>query len=97
MRHETGLLTTELVTNAVIHARSVVDLDLFLYDDGLCVTVIDFGPGVPAIRAPDQSGGGYGLRLVERLASRWGYEPVDPLGKRVWFEIRCGRAKVRAQ
>lgn len=88
VRNEVALLTTELVTNAVIHAHSVVDLDLYLYDDGLCVTVTDYGPGTPAIRAPDESGGGYGLRLVDKLATRWGHETIDPLGKRVWFELR---------
>ena len=91
LHNEVALLTTELVANGVIHAKSVVDVDLYLYDDGLCVTVIDFGPGIPAVRAPAQSGGGDGLRLVDGLATRWGYESINPLGKRVWFELRLRR------
>ena len=87
-RHDVALLTTELVTNAVLHAHSVVDLDLYLYDDGVCVTVVDYGPGTPEIRAPDERGGGYGLRLVDNVATRWGHERVNPRGKRVWFELR---------
>jgi anti-sigma regulatory factor (Ser/Thr protein kinase) len=88
LRHEAALLTTELVTNAVIHGQSVVDLDLYVDDDGLYLSVADFGPGVPTIRAPDPSGGGYGLRIVDNLATRWGHEMLDPQGKRVWFELR---------
>jgi two-component sensor histidine kinase len=86
---EVGLLTTELVTNAVIHAHSVVDLDVYVYDDGLRVAVSDFGPGVPAIRTPSESGGGYGLHIVDEIATCWGHEPLIPSGKRVWFELRA--------
>jgi hypothetical protein len=93
LRREAALLTTELVTNAVIHGRSVVDLDLYVDDDGLCLSVVDFGPGVPAIRDPDQNGGGYGLHLVDKLATRWGHERLDPQGKRVWFELHLERGQ----
>jgi anti-sigma regulatory factor (Ser/Thr protein kinase) len=86
-RRDAALLTTELVTNAVIHAHSVVDLDLYIDGDQIYVSVVDFGPGEPEIREPDGSGGGYGLQLVDKLATRWGHDALDPLGKRVWFEL----------
>lgn len=81
----------------MVHAGSVVDVDLYLYEDGLCVTVNDFGPGVPAIRAPDETGGGYGLRLVDTLATRWGHEHIHPQGKRVWFQLRRPDVPVPAE
>jgi anti-sigma regulatory factor (Ser/Thr protein kinase) len=74
-----AFLATELVTNAVVHAGSI--------DDGLCLSVTDFGPGEPVMRAPDPNGGGYGLHLVNKLATRWGHEMLHPRGKRVWFEL----------
>ncbi|NEE61919.1 ATP-binding protein, partial [Streptomyces sp. SID8455] len=30
---------------------------------------------------------GRGLFLVECLASRWGWEPRNPVGKTVWAEV----------
>jgi hypothetical protein len=90
LRHDAALLTTELVANAVMHGRSVADVDLCVDDDALYLSVVDFGPGVPAIREPDQQGGGYGLHLVDKLATRWGHEMLAPQGKRVWFELRPG-------
>ena len=87
LRQDAALVTTELVTNAVIHGRSVVDLDLYVDDDGICLSVADLGPGVPAIRVPDTTGGGYGLHIVEKLATRWGHQAIHPQGKRVWAEL----------
>ena len=41
-----------------------------------------FKPGKPKPRGAD---GGFGLFLVERMASRWGIDTRD--GTRVWFEL----------
>ena len=48
----------------------------------------DVAAGVPARRSPDLAGGGgIGLNLVERLASRWGV--IRQPQTTVWFELDC--------
>lgn len=81
------LLTTELVTNAIIHARSPVGVTLKLTEDRLRVEVADQGPGALIMRQPAQGHTqGRGLRLIEALASAWGTS-ADEHGKLVWFEL----------
>ena len=82
------LLSSELVTNAVVHARSSVELEA-AYDDtsALRIDVYDRSPDeVDRAPTPAAEGaeGGRGLAIVARLASRWGVEPCSH-GKRVWF------------
>jgi anti-sigma regulatory factor (Ser/Thr protein kinase) len=45
------------------------------------------GPELP----PDDQESGRGLFLVECLASRWGWEPRNPIGKTVWAEVAAVR------
>jgi hypothetical protein len=65
-------------------------IDLLLCHDGSCVRVEvrDAGvQGMPAARAPDlDEGGGFGLFLVESMASRWGANHGED-GLTVWFEL----------
>jgi anti-sigma regulatory factor (Ser/Thr protein kinase) len=85
------LLVSELVTNCVRHARAgddaPVELSVRLRPDGVRVEVRDSGPGFEPQSEPRPRGadGGYGLFLVERMASRWGVDTRD--GTRVWFEL----------
>ena len=79
------LLTSELVTNAVVHATTEILLRVEANPSLVRVEVSDAGAGLPAIRTPDV--GGYGLRIVDRLASRWGVDPAGANGKVVWFEL----------
>ncbi len=84
------LLSSELVTNAVVHAHSPVEVEA-AYDDseGLRIDVYDRSPGElnPHPREPSEAAeGGRGLAIVAELASRWGVDPVAP-GKRVWFML----------
>lgn len=82
-----GLLTSELVTNAVVHATTPFALDISLEGSVVRVSVADGAGGRPR---PDDHGdgaeGGWGLKLVADLATRWGSE-VLPGGKHVWFEL----------
>jgi anti-sigma regulatory factor (Ser/Thr protein kinase) len=81
------LLTSELVTKAVVHARCALDLLIELAEFGVRISVADSSGIEPERRAQSVDGvGGRGLALVEVLASRWGWERV-PGGKRVWFEL----------
>jgi anti-sigma regulatory factor (Ser/Thr protein kinase) len=87
------LLVSELVTNAVLHARSRLDLVLQLRDERLRVEVHDGSQAQPTRKYySPHAGTGRGLMLVEQLAAEWGVEPIAGDGKRVWFELdRDGR------
>jgi anti-sigma regulatory factor (Ser/Thr protein kinase) len=82
------LLISELVTNAVVHARSTVTVDLAVTDDGpVLVRVHDESPVRPiARRHHADRPGGRGLHLLESLAARWGVEQTGT-GKSIWFEV----------
>jgi anti-sigma regulatory factor (Ser/Thr protein kinase) len=86
------LLVSELVTNAVrharLHSRDVIGLLVELTERALHVEVRDSGPGFEPEDQPRPDPGlpsGWGLFLVEELADRWGVE-LDA-GTRVWFEL----------
>jgi anti-sigma regulatory factor (Ser/Thr protein kinase) len=68
------LLTSELVTNAVVHGKGAIGLSALLDDDRLMIEVTDEGDGFE--RTVRQHGldavGGNGPNIVDRLASRWG-------------------------
>jgi hypothetical protein len=53
------------------------------------VEVEDVSPQMPAVVA-DPETSGYGLHIVDRLATRWGVESSGADGKVVWFEISRG-------
>ncbi len=81
------LLTSELVTNAIIHARTGVAVTMRLADDALRVVVLDESTEQPRRRSgTDQLAGGRGLKLVEAMAASWGVSPEGG-GKAVWFEL----------
>jgi anti-sigma regulatory factor (Ser/Thr protein kinase) len=80
------IVVSELVSNAVIHARTRLRL-VIRYDGRRVLTeVFDGDPRLPV--PPDHPGdvGGRGLFLVDRLSLRWGSEAVG-IGKRVWAEL----------
>lgn len=83
------LLTSELVSNAVLHgpADGVVRVRTTLSAGHFTVTVDDETTRTPAVRDdPPDVPGGQGMRLVDRLASTRGVE-VSPPGKSVWFRV----------
>jgi phosphoserine phosphatase RsbU/P len=94
--NEALLLTTELSTNAILHAGTELDIEIFAGDSGVTVVVTDFAPG-PANHMVigthnDEtdvamvSERGRGLLLVDHFASRWG-TTHDRAGKGVWFHL----------
>lgn len=81
------LLVSELVANAVLHARSTARVRLDHGDELLRVEVDDAGERMPHVVTPSESEEhGRGLQMVERLADRYGWTEL-PGGKAVWFEI----------
>ncbi|AKN72984.1 MULTISPECIES: ATP-binding protein [Streptomyces] len=82
------LLTSELVTNALVHTDDDAVLTAVVDDGGLHVEVRDFVARSPEPRTPDPDGDthGRGLVLVESLADAWGVRPHG-VGKSVWFEL----------
>ena len=81
------LLVSELVTNAVLHAGTEVELRLEFDETRVNVEVADSNPHLPVIRAHGtEAGTGRGLHVVDQMASRWGARNLE-VGKVVWFEI----------
>ena len=91
--HDLHLLATELITNAVLHARvdewDRMELRVTPTPAGLRVSVTDPGAAtVPTVQALDPSvPGGMGLFLVEQISTAWGVERTNGGENRVWFEL----------
>ncbi|GIJ22410.1 hypothetical protein Vlu01_30340 [Micromonospora lutea] len=94
--NEALLLTTELSTNAVEHARTELDIEVTADQAGLTVTVSDFAAGPVdeltvgvrnrATDIAEVAERGRGLLLVDHFASRWGTTYLRT-GKGVWFRL----------
>ena len=81
------LLLSELVSNAYRHADPAgpIDVSISLGSPAIRVSVLDPGPPFdPTLAVRDPRPGG--LRIVDRLAARWGGEATDA-GMEVWFEV----------
>jgi anti-sigma regulatory factor (Ser/Thr protein kinase) len=82
-----GLLTSEVVTNAIRHAGGELVVEVSLQADTLRVSTTDLDPLWPQpIRASPHDSHGRGLLMVDSLARRWGVESRTA-GKVVWFEV----------
>lgn len=87
------LLTSELVTNALIHTDTDAILTATVSPRGLRVEVRDFVARRPRLRMANSDDGthGRGLVLVQSLADAWGVR-AHGVGKAVWFELDAGAA-----
>lgn len=80
------LLTSELATNALLHARTSFRVTVIL-DGVLTVEVADGSVDLPVAGELDPaSDRGRGLVIVSRMADRWGTRPAER-GKTVWFSL----------
>jgi two-component sensor histidine kinase len=82
-----ALLVTELVTNAVLHARTAIVLAVDCTRGRVLIRVADESTALPRHRTYGADAStGRGIALVEELATAWGVER-SPRGKEVWCEI----------
>ncbi|MEU2548077.1 SpoIIE family protein phosphatase [Streptomyces roseolus] len=86
------VLTSELVTNAVVHAGTAADVLCLRSEDSIRVEVADHYPereipvqGGRTVASPDRENG-RGLLLCAALADRWGVD-YSPTRKHVWFHL----------
>ncbi|MFF4653254.1 SpoIIE family protein phosphatase [Streptomyces sp. NPDC001380] len=86
------LVVSELVTNALVHTRGPVRLDLGYAGDRLRIAVTDSSPRSPVKPAGIgwEATGGRGVLLVEAVSDRFGSLPMGG-GKQVWSEIAVRR------
>ena len=84
------LLVSELVTNALVHAGTTIEVTARVTETGLRVEVGDGSPNLPAPRHHARMAGtGRGLRLLQQMVDSWGAHPYAD-GKVVWFELVTG-------
>lgn len=86
------LLVSELVTNAVVHARSASQVDVRpLGCGGVHIEVSDACPLPPRVQLPSETASsGRGVSLMEAVSSRWGFRS-RPNGKTIWFDVEAPR------
>jgi anti-sigma regulatory factor (Ser/Thr protein kinase) len=87
------LLVSEVISNAVRHSagdeKKPVKLVATFDERTIRVMVTDAGVGfTPRPRDPASSQDGYGLYLLEKVATRWGVESRGDT--KVWFELPRG-------
>ena len=86
------LLVSELVTNAVVHAGSEVEVSVRLSPTAARIEVTDDSTeSINPRDATQEEDSGRGLALVGSLARRWGVRPAPGGGKTVWFEVDAPR------
>jgi anti-sigma regulatory factor (Ser/Thr protein kinase) len=85
-----ALLVSELVTNAVVHARSNVDVIVDRSTNRAVLLRVEVHDGSAQRPVPGmfdlEALSGRGLALIEAMATRWGVE-AHSTGKHVWFEL----------
>lgn len=84
------LLTSELVTNAIMHSGTETEVACALLPDAVQVEVVDHYPTRWLPPPPEQVGqdreNGRGLQLTTAIALSWGVEYTAQT-KRVWFRV----------
>jgi len=85
LRSSVALVATEMVSNAIRYGRPPIRLELQRVAGHVRVVVRDDGGGEPRQRPPGPSGG-WGLHIVDRLATRWG---AAAGATEIWAEIEA--------
>jgi len=87
LQQDASLVMSELVTNAVIHARAPISVSVHFDSEGVRLAVHDRGSG--RFKLGDrgsETGLGAGLQIVASLAAEWGVDPA-PDGNTVWARL----------
>jgi anti-sigma regulatory factor (Ser/Thr protein kinase) len=83
---DAALLVSEVVTNAVLHAGTTIEVAIHARE-GVRVEVADGSTVLPNAKGYiADAATGRGLMLLEAMAAAWGVE-VRPSGKVVWFDV----------
>jgi anti-sigma regulatory factor (Ser/Thr protein kinase) len=81
------LVVSELVTNAVMHAGTIITVRVTQEGNRARIEVVDGSNDLPGLRVVNSgSSSGRGLTLVEHFAQEWGAERTSE-GKVVWFVV----------
>lgn len=81
------LVVSEVVTNALLHAGTAIEVSAVLDSTGLRIEVGDGSAHLPVRRRyATTSGTGRGLMMLEELVDAWG-AARNPRGKTVWFRL----------
>jgi anti-sigma regulatory factor (Ser/Thr protein kinase) len=88
-----GLATSELATNAVLHARTRFTVIVSAFEETVFLEVLDqstTGPRVGEPRSSDTNG--RGMLVVQAVSRDWGVIAREPDGKSVWaaFDVTPG-------
>ena len=84
------LMTSELVTNAVLHARTRIEVGITVGHESVLVTVHDLDLAQPSQLPYEGREGGWGLGLVSVLAADSALEVHADDGKTAWFRLSRG-------
>jgi hypothetical protein len=94
MTDDAVLIVSELVENAVRHARSKSLLRIELRPHGLSLAVRDDDPTPPQLATPDLNVPGHrGVRLVDQMSIAWGCTPSSDGGKIVWAVLALSQGE----
>lgn len=91
--YDAELAVSELVTNAILHAATPIELTVEITGSWITISVHDQHPRLPMQRHWDATATtGRGLGLVASLSDAFGIDPRPPSGKSVWFRLARGAA-----
>jgi hypothetical protein len=81
-----GLVVNELVTNAVLHQNTVLELTVTRIGSRIRLAVHDHGGGTPQAKQylDEDDIHGRGLLIIQRFSQAWGVFPNRGHGKTVW-------------
>lgn len=92
------LLTSELVTNGLLHARTELHLGVTYDEENVLVTLLDRSAALPPPRPRDADGlvhlaeSGRGMALMASIADDFGWRRLPTTqGKVVWFMMSADR------
>ncbi len=87
VRDSVELAVSELATNAVCHACTDFDLEIYVGDRGIRVQVADGSCGEPKFQEQSRFARGRGLQIVRAISDDFGVIDRPGSGKAIWCEI----------